>query len=160
MDDTLSIERKKEIKEVVCLFSTRKNSIVFKSLVEMLINGWDFDVDAWSIFLKWNLIKICVELVWTLRSWTQPSGPLCLWQCFNNKILIFKISKQVIIFFCLNIKFNLNQEHFQSLIFIGLSTESTELRIMIKRPALSEICPVVLLYIASSTATIEQLSTM
>ena len=28
----------------------------------------------------WNLIKICVQLV----IWTQPSGPLCLWQCFQN----------------------------------------------------------------------------
>ena len=43
--------------------------------------GWDFEVDAWSRFWRWGLIKICV---WTLVSWTQPSGPLCLWQCFDH----------------------------------------------------------------------------
>ena len=36
--------------------------------------GWDFVVDPWSRFWKRNLIKICVRT-------TQPSGPLCLWQC-------------------------------------------------------------------------------
>ena len=43
--------------------------------------GWDFEVDAWSRFWRWGLIKICV---WTLVSWTQPSGALCLWQCFDQ----------------------------------------------------------------------------
>ena len=33
----------------------------------------------------WNLIKICVQLV----IWTQPSGPLCLWQCFLYKFYLF-----------------------------------------------------------------------
>ena len=41
-------------------------------------NVWDFEVDTCSRFWRWNLIKICVQLV----IWTQPSGPLCLWQCF------------------------------------------------------------------------------
>ena len=56
--------------------------------------GWDFEVDAcrdsedeiWSRFV--------FELVWTLVSWTQASGPLCLWQCLNSLathlILLFK----------------------------------------------------------------------
>ena len=52
----------------------------------MVMFGWDFEVDA--RFRFWRcLIKICV---WTcdmtqevtLVSRTQPSGPLCLWQCF------------------------------------------------------------------------------
>ena len=34
---------------------------------------------SWDWIRNWSLIKICVELV----IWTQPSGPLCLWQCFN-----------------------------------------------------------------------------
>ena len=50
---------------------------------EMLMFGWDFEVSAWSRLWRRNLIKICV---WTcdttLASWTQPSGPLCLCQCF------------------------------------------------------------------------------
>ena len=37
--------------------------------------GRDFEVDAWSRFWKWNLIKICVRT-------TQALGPLCLRQCF------------------------------------------------------------------------------
>ena len=30
--------------------------------MERLMFGWDFEVDAWSRFWRWNLIKICV---WT-----------------------------------------------------------------------------------------------
>ena len=30
------------------------------SFMERLIFGWDFEVDAWSRFRRWNLIKICV----------------------------------------------------------------------------------------------------
>ena len=50
--------------------------------------GRDFEVDAWSIFWRWNLIKIWV---WTfdktksLVSWTQPLGSLCLWQCLKHR---------------------------------------------------------------------------
>ena len=55
--------------------------------------GWDFEVNAWSRFWRWNLIKICVwtcDMTYTctqvtLVSWTQPSGPLCLWQVFQPK---------------------------------------------------------------------------
>ena len=35
-------------------------NILSLTLVEMLIFGRDFDVDAWSIFWRWNLIKICI----------------------------------------------------------------------------------------------------
>ena len=42
-------------------------------------DGWDFEVGAWSRFWKWKLIKICVRT-------TQPSGPLCLWQCFFDEL--------------------------------------------------------------------------
>ena len=45
------------------------------SLVQMLMFDWDFEVGAWSRFWRWNLIKIWIRT-------TQPSGPLCLLQCF------------------------------------------------------------------------------
>ena len=32
------------------------------SIVKIVMFSWDFEVDAWSRFWKWNLIKICV---WT-----------------------------------------------------------------------------------------------
>ena len=56
------------------------------SLVEMLMFCWDFEVDAWSRYLDsedeiWS--RFVFELVWTLVNWTQPSPPLCLWQCLN-----------------------------------------------------------------------------
>ena len=64
---------------------------------------WDFEVGAWSRFWR-CLIKIFVrtcDLMWpkkvTLVSRTQPSGPLCLWQCFipllgQNLIVSVKIA--------------------------------------------------------------------
>ena len=68
------------------------------SLVEMLIFGWGFEVAAWSRIWRWNLIKICWELViWskevTFVTRTQPSGPLCLWQCFlPSREKVFRLS--------------------------------------------------------------------
>ena len=57
----------------------------------MLMFGWDFEVDPWSRLWRWNLIKICEIVTWpqevTLLRWTQPSGPLCLWQCFDIWII-------------------------------------------------------------------------
>ena len=41
-------------------------------------DAWDFEVGAWLRFWKWKLIKIFVR--------TQPSGPLCLWQCFFDEL--------------------------------------------------------------------------
>ena len=53
----------------------------------MLTFGWDFEVDAWSRFWRWNLIEICVRTC-DIRSYfgknTQPSGPLFLWQCLDK----------------------------------------------------------------------------
>ena len=48
--------------------------------------GWDFEASSSSRFWRWDLIKICVRTCdmthkVTLVSWTQPSCPLCLWQC-------------------------------------------------------------------------------
>ena len=52
-------------------------------LVEMLMFGWDFKVNAYLRF--WNC-NTYVQDLWTVNCdlviWTQPSGPLCLWQCF------------------------------------------------------------------------------
>ena len=52
--------------------------------------GSDFEVNAWSRFWRWSLIKICVwtcdmTQFFTLERWTQPSGPLCLWQCYHDR---------------------------------------------------------------------------
>ena len=45
--------------------------------------GWGFEVAAWSRLWRWNLFKELVtwpkEVILVIR--TQPSGPLCLWQC-------------------------------------------------------------------------------
>ena len=69
----------------------------------MLIFGWCFEVAAWSRLWRLNLIKISWELViWpkevTLVSRTQPSGPLCLWQCLQidtarTKVRFFRHTK-------------------------------------------------------------------
>ena len=50
--------------------------------------GWDFEENALSRFWRWSLIKICVwtcdmTQFFTLERWTQPTGPLCLWQRFD-----------------------------------------------------------------------------
>ena len=57
--------------------------------MKRLLFGWDFEVDAWSRLWRWNLIMICERTCnKTKRSYfesrTQPSGPLCLWQCFGH----------------------------------------------------------------------------
>ena len=54
-------------------------------LVEMLMFGWDFEVDAWSKFLKMQFDQDSCKNLWYDRwySGTQLSGPLCLWQCFQ-----------------------------------------------------------------------------
>ena len=51
--------------------------------------GWDFllmlsrdsEDEMWSRFM-YELLIWLQEV--TLARWTQPSGPLCLWQCFNT----------------------------------------------------------------------------
>ena len=44
------------------------------SAMERLMFGWDFEVEIWS--------RIVFEFV----IWNQHSGPLCLWQCFEQII--------------------------------------------------------------------------
>ena len=73
------------------------------------IFGWDFEDELWSRFV--------FELViWpqegTLARWTQPSGPLCLWQCFT--FLLSKLS-------CLN-RLELCSQ--KSVIFLFLGTNN------------------------------------
>ena len=50
--------------------------------MERLMFGWDFEVDAWSRFLRWNLIKICI---WTcdMNSTLGSVVPLAM---FGNTI--------------------------------------------------------------------------
>ena len=50
------------------------------SFVEMVMFGWDFEV-VWSRFV-FELVIWPKEV--TLVRWTQPSGPLCLWQCLHT----------------------------------------------------------------------------
>ena len=49
--------------------------------------GWDFQVDAWSIFRRLNLRFVFELVIWpkqvTLVSWTPPLDPWFLWQCFE-----------------------------------------------------------------------------
>ena len=66
-------------------------------LVKILKFKFSWDANVWLRFWIWCLVEIpqikfdqdlCVHLViWTeqvtLVSRTQPSGPLCLWQCFS-----------------------------------------------------------------------------
>ena len=51
----------------------------------MLMFGWDSKAEIWSRFM--------FELVWTLVGRTQPSSPLCLWQCFYTCCQIFFLHK-------------------------------------------------------------------
>ena len=65
--------------------------------------GQDFWVEVHAIFLSWSLVSILLLMFgwgyevesrfWNcsrfvncdLVIWTQPSGPLCLWQCFYKR---------------------------------------------------------------------------
>ena len=57
----------------------------------MLMFGWDFllmlsrdsEDEMWSRFV-FELVIWLQEV--TLARWTQPSGPLCLWQCFLHSL--------------------------------------------------------------------------
>ena len=42
---------------------------------DAVVFGWDFEAEIWSRFV--------FEFVWTLIGWTQPFGPLSLWQCLH-----------------------------------------------------------------------------
>ena len=46
-----------------------------------LLLGWDYDDELCSRFF-WELVKWPKEV--TLVTRTQPSGPLCLWQCLKT----------------------------------------------------------------------------
>ena len=46
-----------------------------------LLLGRDYKDEIWSIFV-WELVIRPKEV--TLVTRTQPSGPLCLWQCFSG----------------------------------------------------------------------------
>ena len=45
--------------------------------MERLMFGWDFEVDP----CRDSEDKIWSRFLFELLIWTQPSGPLCLWQC-------------------------------------------------------------------------------
>ena len=71
----------------------------------MLMFGWDFEVDDWSRFWRWNLIKICVWTCnMTLARWTQPLGPLCLWQCLTRKIEYIFFLLSVVLSFIVSVQ--------------------------------------------------------
>ena len=51
--------------------------------------SWDSEDEMWSRFV-FELVIWLKEV--TLERWTQPSGPLCLWQCFRNTAIFYRIS--------------------------------------------------------------------
>ena len=62
--------------------------------MERLMFGWDFEVDAWSRFWKWNLIKICV---WTCDIYSTLGSvvPLAMFllympDCCNIEMMIYR----------------------------------------------------------------------
>ena len=68
-------------------------------LVNILNLKFIRDADVWSRFWGWCFVGRSEDEIWsrllfelvirpkevTLVSWTQPSGPLCLWQCFFSQ---------------------------------------------------------------------------
>ena len=70
--------------------------------------GWDFEVDAWSRFWRWNLIKICVwtcDMISTLRSVV----PLAMF-CINGRVKSFGFSVSCFIII-INQKSQLSDDH-------------------------------------------------
>ena len=55
------------------------------NLVEILMYGWDFKVNAYSRFRNWSLIKICVQLVIHMNSTHRSAVPLAM---FHNTIVV------------------------------------------------------------------------
>ena len=51
--------------------------LMFVKILKLML-GRDSEDEIWSRF------------VWELGIWTQPSGPLCLWQCFSFKTVNLK----------------------------------------------------------------------
>ena len=49
------------IKPNFCSDFEHKVCSIFRSLVEILMFGWDFEVSAYSRFWNWNFIKICAR---------------------------------------------------------------------------------------------------
>ena len=68
------------------------------SFMERLMFGSDFEVDAWSRFLRWNLIKICV---WTcdINSTLGSVVPLAMFQqrYGNTKAISSSSSEQPVV---------------------------------------------------------------
>ena len=76
------------------LWSWILTDILKLGLVNILNFKFSQEADVWSRFWSWCMVVIMkfdssfvFELmIWpkqvTLGSWTQPSGPLCLWKCF------------------------------------------------------------------------------
>ena len=61
-------------------------------LINILKFNFSWDVHVWLRFWSWYLFEIlkmkfdqdlCRNLLWT-----QPSGPLCRWQCFYHRALV------------------------------------------------------------------------
>ena len=58
--------------------------------MERLMFGWDFEVDAWSRFWRWNMTRICVwncDMNSTLGS-VVPLAMFVLWQCVSITALL------------------------------------------------------------------------
>ena len=53
--------------------------LMFVEILKLML-GRDSEDEIWSRFM-FELVIWLQEF--TLARWTQPSGPLCLWQCFK-----------------------------------------------------------------------------
>jgi len=71
-------------------------------LVKILKLKFCGEAVAWLRFWGWCLVEILrmkwSRFVFELMIWTQPSGPLCLWQCFATAALNLRLFCQKTIF--------------------------------------------------------------
>ena len=95
----------------------------------MLMFGWDFllmlsrdsEDEMWSRFM-FELLIWLQEV--TLARWTQPSGPLCLWQClllFFTFWITFSLDSLVLICLKNSCQFNLSDfsAMYEGILFSG-----------------------------------------
>jgi len=71
-------------------------------LVKILKFKFCGEAVVWLRFWSWCLVEILrmkwSRFVFELMIWTQPSGPLCLWQCFATAALDLRLFCQKTIF--------------------------------------------------------------
>ena len=81
------------------------DEILKLGLVKILNFKFIGDADVWEVdtksrFWRWIWSRFVFELViWpqevTLIRWTQPSGPLCFWQCFLQGVVPWSVKSGI-----------------------------------------------------------------